>query len=58
MDGVSDIEKQLNNKIKFKLNRLKERLGHKWDEFIYRTNSSKDMSSMRQAFYTYSSMDL
>lgn len=28
MDGVSDIEKQLNNKIKFKLNRLKERLGH------------------------------
>lgn len=26
MDGVTDIEKQLNNKIKFKLNRLKERL--------------------------------
>lgn len=26
LDGVSDIEKQLNNKIKFKLNRLKERL--------------------------------
>lgn len=29
MDGVSDIEKQLNNKIKFKLNRLKERLENK-----------------------------
>ena len=28
LDGVSDIEKQLNNKIKFKLNRLKERLGN------------------------------
>lgn len=26
LNGVSDIEKQLNNKIKFKLNRLKERL--------------------------------
>jgi NTP pyrophosphatase (non-canonical NTP hydrolase) len=26
LDGVADIEKQLNNKIKFKLNRLKERL--------------------------------
>lgn len=28
LDGVSNIEKQLNNKIKFKLNRLKERLGN------------------------------
>ena len=28
LDGVSDIEKQLNNKIKFKQNRLKERLEH------------------------------
>ena len=28
LDGVSDVEKQLNYKIKFKLNRLKERLEH------------------------------
>lgn len=28
LDGVSNLEKQLNNKIKFKLNRLKERLEH------------------------------
>lgn len=28
LDGVSDIEKRLNNKIKFKQNRLKERLEH------------------------------
>ncbi len=29
LDGVSDLEKQLNNKIKFKINRLKERLDSK-----------------------------
>ena len=29
LDGVSDITKQLNNKIEFKLNRLKERLNSK-----------------------------
>ena len=57
LDGVSDIEKQLNNKIKFKLNRLKERLGNEWYESIRRTNN-KNMPCMRETLYSHTTMGL